>query len=273
MLEDLSSAMDNVALTTGLGCLGAQLGLYVLFAYVLPDGPWRKEPGFTAHQVIALPLVCFLTYVGGSAFYAAEGNEGFDTALARVTKVHPIGMHLSSFIVGELVIWDTPTGLAVKSMRSMEMIIHHVLMAWLAHLSVKYSVFTFYTTLYFGAIELSSVPLALVDLTHPRHKAWVAFVDGKPVLEAVQLAARASFAMLYFIVRLGVFPYYMFVWMLPDIFALLNAKEGPPIPAAALYVIAAFASVLTGLQFYWGMLIFKQVQKLLTGGGSDKKAE
>jgi len=49
--------LTPVVLQTGLACIAAQGFFYVLFAYILPKGPWTDMPGFTAHQAVAFPLM------------------------------------------------------------------------------------------------------------------------------------------------------------------------------------------------------------------------
>ncbi len=80
-------------------------------------------------------------------------------ALDRVTRLHSVGTHITKVALGELVIWDTPTGFAVKSLRIPDMLLHHVLFAGVAYLSYASGVFSVWAVLFFGAIEVSSVPL------------------------------------------------------------------------------------------------------------------
>lgn len=83
----------------------------------------------------------------------------------------------------------------------------------------------------------------------------------------LNLIIRGVFLLAYFALRVGVFPYYMFVApasVLPDIAKLL-ALDKPLFPAYALWGIGIFGFALTLLQFYWGYLLIKQVQKMLAG--------
>ena len=59
-----SIANDSLILPLGLAILSIHIILFLLFKYVLPDGPWRALPSFTAHQVIAFVLMIYQTYVG-----------------------------------------------------------------------------------------------------------------------------------------------------------------------------------------------------------------
>ncbi|KAJ8608249.1 hypothetical protein CTAYLR_009482 [Chrysophaeum taylorii] len=273
VVAPLSSVLPGFppgAIVAGVVCLGLQIVLWVLFSYVLPRGPWRAEPGFTAHQCVALPVVCYLGVVGLRA-WTSTPLAGYETAFDRATVPHETGSHLMHVVLGEIVLWDTPTGLAVRSLRQPAMIAHHVVMGILAYMGVRHSFCPYYSMVFFGLIELSSVPLALVDLTHPRHRAWVDYVKGKPVLEAVQLLSRALFALLYFVVRLGVYPYYMHFSehaFFRDVVAL-HAMKDPPLPAPALVAIGVLAIFITLLQVYWGRLIARQVWKQISSSSSS----
>ena len=87
--------------TSGLCTLGAQLVLWVIFAKLLGPGPWRDEPGFTAHQVICLPLMAICAVVGVRGWLSPETADGYETAEARVLGIHPDGRYLSHLIFGE----------------------------------------------------------------------------------------------------------------------------------------------------------------------------
>ena len=267
-MTSLIKVLDSTSINIGFLCITVQSICYFLFSYVFPKGPWKAEPGFTAHQFVALPLMIFLSVIGWSTWFTTEGNEGYSTPLERVSKVHEVGRQLSGIIFCQLLLWDVPIGLLTKTLRQPEMILHHVLMLILAYMSFKFNMFTYYTPLYFGAIELSGVPLALVDLTHPRHQPWCTFFEQHPNLAILPQISRPAFAVLYFICRMFIFPYYMFGMVLPDIYDLLS--EGSDM-AASLIVVGIFAILLTLLQLYWGLLIAQQVMKMFNSSSSLKK--
>jgi hypothetical protein len=55
---------DPVIIPLGSAILAVHILLFLLFKYVCPDGPWKVLPSFTAHQVIALVLMTYQTYLG-----------------------------------------------------------------------------------------------------------------------------------------------------------------------------------------------------------------
>ena len=81
---------------------------------------------------------------------------------------------------------------------------------------------------------------------------------------ALNFAVRALFTLLYFIIRVGVFPYYIFTGVLADSAELLMMDKSP-VPASALIGVSALGVALTVLQVYWGYLLIKQIRKMLAG--------
>jgi hypothetical protein len=271
--DSILALLPITAMAVGIACLLAQIFFWALFAFVLPAGPWKDEAGFTAHQAVVLPLITYLAYWGVVMWRDTPLLPAFGTAVARATKAHAVGSHLTQIAIGELIIWDTPTCFLVPSLRSPEMLAHHILMAGVAYLSYTNTAFQYYTLLYFGAIEVSGILLCWVDVCHPKHKPWCEFADRHPALGLFNLVTRGLFLVLYFTMRLGFFPYYMFVAresVLLDIAELLRL-ETPVLPAFALWGIGTFGFALTLLQFYWGYLLVKQVQKMLKGDDKKKK--
>ena len=267
---DLFPTAYPTAQASAVACVFAQVSLWCLFAKVLPDGPWRKEPGFTAHQCIALPLMIYVTSLGlAEWFYPTEAPP--TTALGRVGAKTVMGDHLSQVMFGAMACWDIPTGLLVDSLRKPPMVIHHVLMAWMTYLALS-PAFSYYTIMFFGAIELSSVPLAVVDLVHPEHKEWSALVKRVPLLASLNTACRAVFVLLYLVVRTTWFPYVMVFHLHADLWECY-AMASPPISHRALVIVYVCTSLLTLLQVFWTVLILQQARKLFGPGKKSRKAE
>ena len=56
----------------------AQAAFTLIFRKILPDGPWTQLSAFTAHQVVALPLMFVLTYIGWRDwFFDPNKNDPF----------------------------------------------------------------------------------------------------------------------------------------------------------------------------------------------------
>lgn len=73
----------TVALVAGCACAAAHLLLALLFS-VLPDGPWRRHPGFLAHRVVALPLMVLLAAIGTPAWLHSQSTYGITSREFRV---------------------------------------------------------------------------------------------------------------------------------------------------------------------------------------------
>ena len=122
--------------------------------------------------------------------------------------------------------------------------------------------------IFLGAIELSSIPLQIVDLFHPKKSPhWYKFVNDKSstgffpkLCSVVNETSRNLFAILFLIVRGLYFPYVVATIAAPDFFA-----EGS-LPSMVLLVMSI---LFTMLQMYWSTLVFTQVKKALLGGKRD----
>ena len=70
-----------------------------------------------------------------------------------------------------MLLWDLPTTLLFRSLYSRLMVAHHLALAVIAAV-VLLPCCQYYTTFFGGVIEVSTVPLLVVDVFHPSH-----FVD------------------------------------------------------------------------------------------------
>jgi len=219
----------------------------------------------------------YLAVVGVQAWLLAPPEiAGYGaTARSRVLEEHPIGSVLSQIVLGELLLWDIPCSLFVADLREGLMVAHHIGMAIVASSSTR-PLFSFYATFFFGAIEVSGVPLSIVDLFHPKHKHWAEYEKTAPRFAAVNEAARICFAAAYLPLRACYFPWVVAMHAIPDILEVINqipADERPHAPDLALYGVITFGVAFSVLQIYWGVLVFKQVLKVLgVGPKSTKKA-
>lgn len=139
----------------GIGCLCAQGVLTIAFAKLLPEGGfYRNQPGFLAHQLVALPLMFFVAWVGTRAWFSERDAS---TPEERVYNRDPTAELLASVLLGSLVLWDIPMTFlpTIYSHASMG---HHVGLAALSGLSLT-PYMQYYVPFFAGVIEISSVPL------------------------------------------------------------------------------------------------------------------
>lgn len=269
MLEHFWALFTRVVWQLGLSLMASQCMFYLLFKYILPKGPWSDDPGFSAHQVVCIPIMFFLTYNGIQEWFSKE-DHGY-TAVDRILGPHP-EPDLSLIVMVIMLFWDIPTGLLTPSLREPAMVAHHVAMFLTATLALGvfsggHPLLGYYAAYYFGVIEISSVPLILVDLFHPKRKAWFKYLknNAPPALHTFNEINRVCFAVLFLLVRAISFPYVSFVSVIPDIVqvASLPLEERRGVSAVPLYAMAILNLFFSCLQFYWGTLVLRQAIKAL----------
>ena len=280
MAASIADALNSVlpgfaseeSVTVGLSCLAVQIILAALFAFVLPKGPWKTEPGFTAHQCVALPLMIYMAYCGCAAWFFDPANSRSSTTnVDRLVRQNVEGERLAQYAIAFLLFWDIPTSFFVSCLRETPMVSHHIGMFFVAYHSVVE--WSYYALFFFGACEVSGIPLAIVDLFHPKHVEWGKYADASPLVSVLNNAARGSFVLLFMIVRAFYFPYVVFVEAWPDAYALYNTvrvptdRRGRPTPDYIsdkdLIVLPIFGLLFSLLQWYWCSMIIKQVKKML----------
>ena len=151
--RDLMPALLTAA-TAGLCCAIAQ-GLFTLLFARMP-GFWSQKPAFVAHQLVALPLMLYVAYLGCAGWSRPAPHTVDD----RVFGLDPIGAHLVAVLLGALLLWDIPMTL-VPSIYSPTALAHHVGLAALAALCLL-PFMQYYAPFFGGIVEISSVPLQFV---------------------------------------------------------------------------------------------------------------
>ena len=283
----------------GLKCLASHLFLYFTFRDLLPskkdaaeastgdDFPWKKSPSITAHRIVAFFAMSHWCYLGFQhlSLYdyntASTGIES-DSDLAALTFV-PAGYNIAQYAMGALLVWDIPSSLVGGSgPTDIMMHLHHAGMLLVTACAlglIKWSsdsgdgiVGTHVAPIFLGVIELSSIPLQIVDLLHPKKSPhWYKFVNDESstgffpkLCSSVNEISRILFALLFILVRGLYFPYAIVTIAAPDFY-----DEGS-LPSMVLF----FMSILfTLLQMYWATLVFGQVKKALSGGAKDGEKE
>jgi hypothetical protein len=291
----------------GLTCLVGHAMLWGTFRFLLPSsGPWRSAPNFTAHQVVALFLMIQWTWNG---FFNREeknirdndtseqiNNYNYDH-LPIILRPSPLGMTMAQRSMAALWIWDIPVSMLTTDMASaMDALMHAhhlgmllvtcVVMGWLTFGDGTTTTTTTGTDrfpnpvgaslapLFFGQIELSSIPLQIVDLFHPKKSpAWHQYMTSRPALVALNDACRKLFALLFLAVRGIYFPYLVLTIVLPEFWDALGWTmiENQTKYVLPILIILAFSVAFTMLQMYWSILVLNQVYKSLTDGGDKNK--
>ena len=121
------SSLLTIAAGVGGTCLVLQAVLTLLFAKLLPAGPWTSQPAFAAHQVIVLPLMVAVSVLGCLAWWAPNGAHA--TPHDRIYAPNAAGEQLAAVLLGELVLWDIPLAF-LPSIFSPAAMAHHVGRTW-----------------------------------------------------------------------------------------------------------------------------------------------
>eukprot|EP00579_Thalassiosira_antarctica_P002739 CAMPEP_0201875510 /NCGR_PEP_ID=MMETSP0902-20130614/7470_1 /ASSEMBLY_ACC=CAM_ASM_000551 /TAXON_ID=420261 /ORGANISM="Thalassiosira antarctica, Strain CCMP982" /LENGTH=306 /DNA_ID=CAMNT_0048402581 /DNA_START=44 /DNA_END=964 /DNA_ORIENTATION=- len=290
-LAQLSDYLPLSPLATNIGitCLLAQVAFTILFnkrTKVFPNGPWTHLTAFSAHQVVALPLMIILTYIGWRDwFFDPNKDEEGATAADRIfgySNSNDIPLAVGT---GAILLWDIPMGFISPPLRDPIMWAHHVGMFFVAAtISGTFCksgnmIGYYYSPFYFGVIEMSSIFLSYVDVFHPKYKHYHKWLNAKHSNEKIMALkklfnnvnemARIIFALSFLVLRGIYFPYVSFTQAVPD---LIKAYENPPdgVPMWTGYFLIGMISSFAFLQAYWGLLIAQQAKKVLTGDSGDK---
>ena len=290
----MTQAITNkfpLLLPYGLKCLALYLALYLTFRYGLPSKkkaaeagprdnfPWKESPSLTAHRIVAFFAMNHWCYLGFRHLLTYDYNIANDNAVsnpefAALTFV-PAGYEIAQYAMGALLIWDFPVSLLGGSGPiDITMHLHHIGMLVVTACVlglVKWPsdegdaiVATHVAPIFLGAIELSSIPLQIVDLFHPKKSPhWYKFANSKSsagffpkLCYSVNEVSRILFAIFFLLVRGLFFPYVIAKIAVPDFYA-----EGS-LPCMVLLVMSI---LFTLLQMYWTTLVFEQVKKALSG--------
>jgi len=274
--------LTPVVLQTGLACIAAQGFFYVLFAYILPKGPWTDMPGFTAHQAVAFPLMAYMAYQGIMAWYFSDADsDTFDTPSDRILKIHPLGVQLSEIAVGMQLFWDTPLGFIIPALNDPLKLAHHIGMVLTAAQSAGSfgrPVGSYHALFYMGAVELSTIPLTFVDIFLPKHKPWFEYMKSKgpsSMLHSFNTFTRVAFALCFLVLRGIIFPYEVFTRWIPDILhtASLSPSEREGTSLPSMYLVLSTSILFSLLQIKWAVMIAKQLTNMAIGGKGDKKKD
>jgi hypothetical protein len=258
LLPPKAATPDSILI--GLAMAAGQCVLAAFFSFVTTSGPWHAQAGFTAHQLVYLPLALYVTYLGCTAWFSATAS----TPSERILGANAAGLHLSQLQLSVLLLWDIPTGFAVKALRDPIMLCHHVGFAVTAY-AVTQTCNETYALVFFGVVEFSSIWLAFADVFHPRQKEYSQWLETAPVTRKLNDAIRALFVLSYMVVRAFYFPYVVWGCYTPDMRALLQLapEQRQNVSDAELWLPFFLGSAFSVLQLYWAQLLVKQLRKMM----------
>lgn len=231
-------------------------------------------PMFTAHQVVVIPVLLFLSINGCWRWFSQFGED-----ISQADRViDPRNHFLSEFVFGMMLFWDLPTSLMSRELRDVPMVIHHVGMVIvsavaLGALSDGKPLLGYYAPFFFGLIEVSSLPLIVVDLFHPKHTDWHAYLQkfSSPALTEFNGTCRLVFAACFLSLRALYFPVETVVGVIPDLLAYRASRSD--IPNLPLDILIVTNLLFSMLQLYWGFLILRTLIKVLKGSAQSGKKD
>ena len=262
------SLSEPNTVAVGSICMASQFVLYGLFRHVLPKGrPWTEYPAYTAHQLITLPLMVYMSWMG-LQHWANESTVGECSKNMAFYPSEP-GMLLAQINVGAMLLWDIPTGMVTNA--GAVMLIHHfgvwlTAAASLGIFSNGVPFMTCYGLFFFGSVEVSSIPLIVIDMfdegKHPKYHAWM---KSSPLLQGLHGLCLVAFAVLFLWFRAFLFPSIVF----RDVFPLLQneQKKGLP-PGMTVEVIYGFmilGTLFALLQWFWSAKLIIEIVKVVSG--------
>lgn len=245
------------------GLLLLQIFLQLLFTKV---PTFSAKPGVAAHQFVSFIPFIYATVVGGRLlFYDPEHaimhQEGSYTN--RLYQFHAASWNLNKFMVG-FQLWDLFATALVPGLCRFQHVLHHVL-GLLTAISGSCGPFLqFYAAFFFGFIELSSVPLAAVDLFREFPALDIGF------LHKLNELSRVVFALSFLLIRCVYWPFMMRM-VFCDLTAALQAGDIRSYTPMLFFFVSG--SMLTVLQYFWGFKIVKALSKMATGNSSDRSKE
>lgn len=262
-----SDSVWTVAGASGTVALLSQLALSYSFGRSA-DPVLSDEPGFTAHQVVAIMYMLLASVVGGAAFLS--GSLWPTSAEGALLTPDGTTRFLAAVLFGELVCWDIPTCIQIPKLRKqVDILVHHVAMAVVAYVAMMYAPI-FYGCFYFGISEASTVPLSLNEGFAAAHDSLQKADPDSPRLGSLA-SLRDAFqvlAALSFVAFRGIgFTWVTCCRLLPDTLAVIHSAGSLKLPL--LFHLGA-GIAFNALQLYWlFLLVMYTVRSGFGGSRSD----
>jgi len=258
--SDLASLL-LLADPTVLGWAGGLFACHValqVFGTTYPNWFFSTKPGLVAHQlVIAVPFL--YAAILGTALYLYDADIarlGSGTYVDRMYGWTENGWGLLRFMIG-FQLYDLLATAMVPSLRVAQHLLHHgaTLLTALSGADIQRPLCLYYCIFFFGIVEISSVPLVLVDLFRQLPNLTRSRMGG-----FLNEQSRTLFAVSFLLLRGIAFPAMMLTSYWPD---LLAAYMNNDIRCSWLAYGWGWlsSSLLTCLQLFWTMKIIRVLAK------------
>lgn len=258
MATALADVLSSATFLSWLFALFASWG--VLSVLLTRLDYFKEKPGTSAHQIVVLAPFLYLAVDGvWMWFFDPDFRKAFrdDKVFGSYAPAFRLVLTMFAFQI-----WDFTVTLVCKDLRAVQHLMHHGVTALLSlsGLLTGPDGFLLYFAAYFlGVSEVSSVPLALMDLFKQNKTLAADF----PVINEM---VRVSFAVLFLVIRCCYWPFVMVdFWR-----SSFEVREQIPTATLILWYVASLG--LTCLQYFWGSLIVKGVIKMVKGDRSRSDA-
>jgi len=221
-----------------------------------------KSPQLAAHFVVTLLGFAALAAFGTSLWLSGVA-VGAETCVANHISGHCDGGARIAYAMMAFQAYEVLLALWVPKLRgpSGDMLVHHLATLSLATLGAGYGYLEYYAPFFFGFTEISSVPLAFMDL----FKFYPSLKQSLPVANE---NVRVAFVAIFIPVRIVYWPYVCSEFWRDSVDELL-AEEQATQPKAIVVIFLVANVLLTGLQFFWGALIAKGIAKKIRAQKGD----
>lgn len=143
-----------------------------------------------------------------------------------------------------------------------ELIVHHIVAILLAALVYYYQAFQYQGPAFMGMAEISSLPLAIVDL-------FKQFPELRKHFPMTNELARNLFAVSFLVLRGAYWPLCSYRFCMITA-AVLSSGAPIAFPMWAVYIFVGGNVLMTFLQWYWASIILKAIYFLAIGDERHK---
>jgi len=224
--------------------------------------PLRKDAQLAAHFLPQL-LAFAITVWYGAADWILTMREPASPAAAAAAYV-PQGDRLACFMFG-FQLYELAACVPCRRLRGgvNELVGHHVISLLLSGLIYHRQAFQYYAPCYMGMAEISSVPLAFVDLF--KH-----FPPLRARFPAFNAAVRNVFVLTFLIFRAVYWPYCSIGFFRNALAVLASELVVPSV--GVVYTFMVCNVLMTLLQWYWTSIILVAVVRMVNGDPRHKEA-
>lgn len=226
-------------------------------------GPLSRDPMLAAHFLPQLVAFAAAVHWGARDWMFHMDDLSGDDVGAYVPQGERIACLMIGFQLYELLACCFSPRLRGSVN---ELVVHHVIVCLLSSLVYYLQAFQYISPSFMGMAEISSLPLAFVDL-------FKQFPELRKPFPTCNEIVRNVFAVSFLVLRGVYWPYCSYRFFLSVAAVLQSAAGLPPnVPEWALYVFCSCNVLMNLLQWYWASIILKAIYYKAIGDERNKEA-